>query len=92
LKDGESPHPTNYRRCSHAKEELKRRKNQRMSNQGSSGRTFFSKYTTQERSFASALRNSVESKQPSEIQKESAGPQKKEVAKKASGQSMQEKM
>jgi hypothetical protein len=88
LKDGESPHPTNYRGCSYAKEELQRRKNQRISNQGSSGRTF-SKYTTPEQSFASALRSSVESKQPSENQKESAGPQKKHVANKASGQSMQ---
>jgi hypothetical protein len=61
-----------------------------MSNQGSSGRTFFSKYTTLERSFTSALRSSVESKQPPENQKESAGPQKKQVANKASGQSMQE--
>jgi hypothetical protein len=64
LKDGESPHPTNYRGCSYAKEELQRRKNQRISNQGSSGTSFFSKYTTPERSFASALRSSVESKQP----------------------------
>jgi hypothetical protein len=32
----------------------------------------------------------VESKQPSETQKEFAGPQKKQVAYKASGQSMQE--
>jgi hypothetical protein len=34
LKDGESPHPTNYRGSTYAKEELQRRKNQRMSNQG----------------------------------------------------------
>jgi hypothetical protein len=60
-----------------------------MSNQGLSGRTF-SKYTTLERFFASALSSSVESKQPSENQKDSAGPQKKQVANKASGQSMQE--
>jgi hypothetical protein len=90
LKDGESPHPTNYRGCSYVKEELQCRKNQHMSNQGSSGRTFFSKYTTPERPFASALGSSVESKQPSENQKESAGPQKKQVANKSSGQSMQE--
>jgi hypothetical protein len=63
-----------------------------MSNQGSSGRTFFSRYTTLELSFASALRSSVESQQPSENQKESAGPQKKQVANKASGQSMQEEI
>jgi hypothetical protein len=70
LKDGESPHPTNYMGCSYAKEELQRRKKQRISIQGSSGRTFFSKYTTPEWSLASALRSSVESKQPSENQKE----------------------
>jgi hypothetical protein len=86
LGDGESPHPTNYRGYNYAKEELQRRKNQRISNQGSSGRTFFSKYTTPERSYASALRSSVESNQPSENQKESAGPQKNQVANKASGQ------
>jgi hypothetical protein len=92
LKDRESPHPTNFRGCSYAKEELQRRKNQSMSNQGSSGRTFFSKYTTPERSYASALRSSVESKQPSENQKKSAGSQKKQVANKALGQSMQEEI
>jgi hypothetical protein len=90
LKNGESPHPTNYRGCSYAKEVLQRRNNQRISNKESSGRTVFSKYTTPERSFASALRSSVESKQPSENQKKSAGPQKKQVANKASCQSMQE--
>jgi hypothetical protein len=92
LGDGESPHQTNYRGCSYAKEELQRRKNQRMSNQGSSGRTFFSKYTTPQRYFGSALLNSVESKQPSENQKESAGPQKKQVANKASSQSIKEEI
>jgi hypothetical protein len=45
-----------------------------------------------ERSFASALRSSVESNQPSENQKECEGPQKKQVANKASGQSMQEEI
>jgi hypothetical protein len=73
LKDGESSRPTNYRGCSYAKEELQRRKNQRMSNQVSSGRTFY-KYTTTERFFLYALRSSRESKQPSENQKEFAGP------------------
>jgi hypothetical protein len=63
-----SPHPTNYMGCSYAKEELKRRKNRRMSNQRSSGRLFFSKYTTPKRSFASALSSSVESKQHPENQ------------------------
>jgi hypothetical protein len=90
LKDGESPHTTKYRGCSYVKQELQRRKNQRISYQGSSGRTFFSKYTTPEWSFASALHSSVESKQPSENQKESVGPQKKQVANKASGQSIEE--
>jgi hypothetical protein len=92
LKDGESRHPTNYRGCSYAKEELQRRKNQRISNQSPSGRIFFSKYTTPERSLASVLHSTVESKQISENQKESAGPQKKKVAKEASGQSMQEEI
>jgi hypothetical protein len=63
-----------------------------MSNQGSSGRTFFSKYITPERSFASAQLSSVESKQPSANQKESAGSQKKQVVNKASGQSMMEEI
>jgi hypothetical protein len=57
-----------------------------------SGRTFYSKYTTPEWSFASALRSSVEWKQRSENQKESAGPQKKQVANKASGQFVQKEI
>jgi hypothetical protein len=87
LGDGESPHPTSNRICTYAKEELQRKKNQRISNQGSSGRTF-TKYSTLERSFASALRSSVESKQLSENKKESAVSLKKQVANKASGQSI----
>jgi hypothetical protein len=87
-----NPYPANYRGCSCAKKELQRKKNQLISNQGSSGRTFFSTYTTPERSFASVPRSSVESKQPSENQKESAGLQKKQVTNKASGQSMQEQI
>jgi sRNA-binding protein len=83
VKDGDSPHPA-YRGCSHAKEELQRRKNQRTTNQESSGRTFFSKNTMPERSFASVLRSPVEEKQ-----KESAGPQKQQVTNKTSGQSIQ---
>jgi hypothetical protein len=91
LKGGESQHPTKCRGCSYAKEELQRRENQRISNQGSSGRTF-SKYTTPERSFVSALRSSLESKQQSENLKDSASPQKKQDANRASGQSMQGKI
>jgi hypothetical protein len=63
-----------------------------MSNKGPSGRTFFSKYTTPERSYASALCSSVESQQSSENQKQSAGPQKKQVANKASSQAMHEEI
>jgi hypothetical protein len=91
LKDRESPHPTDYRGCSHAKEELQHRKNQRMSKRRSSEKTF-SKYIKPKRYFACALRRSVESKQPSENQKESAGRQKKQVANKASSQSMHEEI
>jgi hypothetical protein len=78
LKDDDSPHPANYRGCSHAKEELQRRENQSTTNQESSGRFFFSKYTTPERSFPSVLRIPVEEKQ-----KVSVGPQKQQVSKKA---------
>jgi hypothetical protein len=45
-----------------------------------------------ERSFASVLRSSVEAKQPSGNQKESAGHQKQQVANKASGQAVQQKL
>jgi hypothetical protein len=89
LKDGESPHRTNYSGFNHAKEGLQGRKNQCMTNQGSLGTTFFSKYATPERSFTSALHNFVEAKQPSYNQKESAGPQKQQVINKASGESVQ---
>ncbi|PNF27753.1 hypothetical protein B7P43_G12787, partial [Cryptotermes secundus] len=92
LKDGESPHPTNYRGCSYAKEELWRRKNQCVTNQGSSGRTFFSKYATAKRTFASVLHSSVEAKQPSVQQKASNSPQNQQFTNKASGQSVQTKM
>jgi hypothetical protein len=76
LKDGESPQPTKNRGCSHAKEELQHRKNQHI------------KPKIIREDFLSPLCNSMESKQPSEIQKEPAGSQKKQVANKESGQSM----
>jgi hypothetical protein len=52
--DGQSPHLATYRGCIYAKQELERRRTLRAT-QGSAGRTFFSKYTTPDRSFAAAI-------------------------------------
>jgi hypothetical protein len=72
--DGEKPHPSNYRGCSHAKEEIRRRKAQRTPN-NTSGRVFSSNYTTPGLSFAAALRNNAEQlKQPHPQQVPVAGP------------------
>jgi hypothetical protein len=59
LVDGEKPHPSNYRDCSHAKEEIGRRKAQRTP-KSITRRVFSSKYTTPGLSFAAALRNNAE--------------------------------
>jgi hypothetical protein len=58
LQDGESPHPTSYRDCSHAKQELQRRRNLGATTEGSAGRIFFSKFTAPDRSFPAALASS----------------------------------
>jgi hypothetical protein len=57
LADGENPHPANYRGCSHAKEELQKKKLQRAP-KTTTGRVFSSVRTTLGVSFAAALRGS----------------------------------
>jgi exopolysaccharide biosynthesis protein len=61
LQDGKSPHSASYRGCSHAKQELQRRRKLR-------AKTSASKYATQDRAFASALRSSEQQhpQQPSQ--------------------------
>jgi hypothetical protein len=63
LSDGEQPHPLNYRDCSHAKEEMRRRKIPRTPNP-STGRAF-SKYITSGVSFAEALQSKGDQTQQS---------------------------
>jgi hypothetical protein len=56
LQEGERPHPSNYRGCSHAKEESLRRRSQRPLPKEPLGRTFAPTRTTPGKSFAAALR------------------------------------
>jgi hypothetical protein len=57
LAEGEKPHPSNYRGCSHARDEMRNRKAQRTP-KTTTGRVFSSHLTTQGVSFAAALRSS----------------------------------
>jgi hypothetical protein len=93
LKEGEAHHPTSYRGCSHAKEEMEHRKNQRETNQGTAGRTFVSKYTTPDRSFASALHSSMQPQEqrPQQQQNKPAVHHEQQATSQASGQSVQAK-
>jgi hypothetical protein len=64
LKEGERPHPSSYRGCSHAKEELLRRKNLSSLNKGAPGRTYSCNYVTPGQSFAAALRSTLGQQPP----------------------------
>jgi hypothetical protein len=59
LAEGEQPHPSNYRGCSHAKEETHRRKIPRAP-KPNTGRTFSSKYITSGVSFSEALQSKTD--------------------------------
>jgi hypothetical protein len=61
LADGEKPHPSNYRGCSHAKE-MRRRRGPRASEQNT-GRAFSSKYIEPGMSFAAALKSKADEAQ-----------------------------
>jgi hypothetical protein len=56
LKEGERPHPSNYRVCSHAKEESLRRNAQRSAINRPAGRPFSSSTITPGQSYAAVLR------------------------------------
>jgi hypothetical protein len=58
LQDGELLHPVNYRGCSHAKQELKCRRNLWVTAHGSAWRTVFIEYITPDRTFSAALHSS----------------------------------
>ncbi|XP_033608728.1 uncharacterized protein LOC111867859 isoform X1 [Cryptotermes secundus] len=62
LKEGEKPHPANYRGCRHAREELQRRKSQRAP-KTTTGRVFSSNIVSPGVSFAAALRGSTSQEQ-----------------------------
>jgi hypothetical protein len=55
LADGEIPHPSTYRGCSHAKKELIRRKVQKLAANNPVGRMFFSEHTTPATSFTAVV-------------------------------------
>jgi hypothetical protein len=67
LKEGEQPHPSNYRGCSHVKEESLRRRSQRSTPKETLGRTFASRRTMPRKSFAAVLRGN-----PQQLQTEPA--------------------
>jgi hypothetical protein len=52
LKGGERLHPSIYRGCSYAREEMVRKKTQKTAAKGDIGRTFSSRCITPEHSFA----------------------------------------
>jgi hypothetical protein len=62
LGDGEEPHPSNYRGCRHAKEELQMRRAQ-IAPKPATGRVFSSKYTTPNVSFAAVLGTKMQQQQ-----------------------------
>jgi hypothetical protein len=62
LKDGQIPHPSTYTGCSHAREEMLKKKSQKAASKGPAGRLFSSMYTTPEHSFAAALRSNTQQK------------------------------
>jgi hypothetical protein len=64
LAEGEQPHPSNYRGCSHAKEEMCRRKSPRTP-KPSTGRAFSSKYITSGMSFTESLQTKADQTQQS---------------------------
>jgi hypothetical protein len=67
LVEGKKPHPASYQGCGHAKGELQRRRAQGTP-KASSGRTFFSKFTSPEQSYVAALRPNNEHQQAKEPQ------------------------
>jgi hypothetical protein len=74
LSEGEKPHPSTYRGCSHAKDEMRKRKPQSTPNTAT-GRVFSSKRTTTGLSFAAALRsNTGEQQRPLPTQTADAAP------------------
>jgi hypothetical protein len=78
LKKEKSSHPSNYRGCSSAEQELQRRKNLKAVNARPSGEIFFSSYSTPDRSFAELKH-----------QQQSSGYHLKQFTSQISGQSLQ---
>jgi hypothetical protein len=64
LVEGEKPHLSMYRGCSHAKEEMRRRRNPRAPKKNT-GCAFASKYITQDESFTEALQSKADQNQQS---------------------------
>jgi hypothetical protein len=62
LVDGQEPHPSNYRGCRHAKEEMRKRKSQGTA-KTTTGRVFSSSHTSPE-PFATVLCSNTQQQQP----------------------------
>jgi hypothetical protein len=72
LTEGENSHPANYRVCSHAKEELQRKKS-KQSPKSTFGRAFTPTLATPGVSFAAALRATRQQQRPQAPQAQTAG-------------------
>jgi hypothetical protein len=73
LVDGEKPHPSNYRGCSHAKDEMRKRRSQKTS-KTITGKVFNSNYTTPGLSAAALRTNTEEQQRPHASQTADAAP------------------
>jgi hypothetical protein len=69
LAEGEKPHSASLRGCSHAKGKLQRRR-ERQAPKGSSGKAFFSKFTSPQQFYATALPQDTQQQQPQAPQTE----------------------
>jgi hypothetical protein len=68
LKEGERPHPSNYRGCSHAKAETLRRRIQRTGQNELTGNRFSGSRVTPGQSFAAVLRGNTQQPQQQQLQ------------------------
>jgi hypothetical protein len=91
LADGEKPHPSNYWGCSHAREEIRRRRSQKVE-KTTSGRVFSSSYTTPRLAFAAALSKQPEKSQQSQTYQVAVPAETTVVQRKVSATSQQKQV
>jgi hypothetical protein len=86
LAEGETEHPANYRRCRHAKEEMRKKKKPQGTLKNTTGRVFSSTFTKPTVSFAAALRGQAEQKGQQE--EAASGSETPKLGQKQRGQSV----